>query len=140
MVHPFPVSQCLHNVFTGFATAVTSRISQQQLHDPHCRPFCFVGMLGVLKPSLSRIRRFCFSSEYNARSTLRRDSPVRSITPRIVVAPLSTATTTFEITSSMICSSFSPVPLGHSASPLSLRGVGRPVADMFAHAGFRPGG
>src|SRR5579864_176074 len=96
MAHPLLVSQCLHNSFAGFATAVTSRISQQRLHDSHCRTFCFVGILVVLKPSLLRMSRFCFSSECNARSTLRRDNPVASITPRIVVAPLSSARITFE--------------------------------------------
>src|SRR5688500_13829089 len=99
MVHPLPVSQCLHSSFTGFVTAVTSRISQQQLHDPHCRTFGFAGMPGGLRPSLSRIIRFCFSSECNARSTFKRDNPVTSIMPRTVVAPLSTARATCEIAS-----------------------------------------
>src|SRR5579871_2403626 len=102
MVQPVPVSQYLHSSFTGFSTAVTSRISQQRLHDPHCRAFCFAGAPGILMPSLSRTSRFCFSSHWSARSTLRRDNPVASTIPRIVVAPLSTARATFEMTWSIL--------------------------------------
>src|SRR6266571_8430188 len=90
MVHPVPVCQCLHSWFTGLSTPATSRISQQALHDPHCRAGRVVfGRPVGLKPCPSRTRSFCFSSAFNARSILRRDNPVASITLFIVVAPAS---------------------------------------------------
>src|SRR5665213_1603335 len=98
MVQPLPASQCLHHSFTALPTSVTSSRVQQLVQEPHSRVDAGVGVTGGRKPWPSRTSNFCFSSDCNARSTLRRDKPVASITALIVVAPLSTARATFDVT------------------------------------------
>src|ERR1700743_1754634 len=104
MVQPLPASQYLHHSLTDFPASVTSSRVQQLVQEPHCLTSsgaCGVEAPGARKPCPSRTSSFCFSSAFNARSTLRRDSPVISITALIVVAPPSTARATFDITLSI---------------------------------------
>src|SRR3984957_7432388 len=104
MVQPLPATQNLHHSFTAFPASVTSSRVQQLVQEPQsraCCGACGAAIPGTLKPCPSRTSSFCFSRAFNARSTLRRDSPVASITALIVAAPPSTARATFDITGSI---------------------------------------
>src|ERR1700744_1489030 len=101
MVQPLPASQYLHHSLTDLPASVTSRRVQQLVQEPHSLTSsgaCGAAAPRARKPCPSRTSSFCFSSAFNARSTLRRDTPVISITALIVLAPLSTARATCDIT------------------------------------------
>src|SRR6202012_2590843 len=100
MVQPLPASQYLHHSLTDLPASTTSSSVQQLVHDPQSRTSCGAcgaDTPGARKPCPSRTSHFCFSSEFNARSTLRRDNPVASITALILVAPPATARATSEV-------------------------------------------
>jgi len=99
MLQPPPVMMWLQTVFTGLPRSVTSSTLQHNVHVPHSRTVgADAGMPSAHEPWPWRNSSFCFSSAFNARSTLRRDNPVASIIAFVVVAPLSTARTTTNVT------------------------------------------
>src|ERR1700744_2224631 len=106
MVQPLPATQYWHHSLTDLPASTTSSSVQQLVHDPQSRTSlgaCAAAAPAALKPCPSRTSHFCFSSEFNERSTLRRDNPVASITALIFAAPPATARATSEVALSIFC-------------------------------------